>query len=685
MDSGHILTVTANETTNGTIGGTSNARDPSPGTPAVLLAALAQLTEGVIVADADGAITFVNEAAARLHGVVALHVGPAAYTDTYHLLTVDGEPYPSTELPLARAVIRGETVVDARWRIRHPDGREVPVVGSAHPVLGPDGARMGAVLTVRDDSAHHAAVSARRERDALSERLRAAFDQSPTSTVVYDAAGRLLAVNPAFERLWGATMADVPPGYSVLDDPQLVAAGVQPMLRRAFAGETVTLPPLRYAMPESVAGGRVRWTQAHLYPVHDASGALHEVVLTHEDVTDRQQADEVRASATARAEQLQALSAALSRASSLDEVAQAVVVQSTAVLAAVGTVIALVSPDGASVEILGAGAMPDTVRDEWRRFALDAPVPLAEVARTGTAMFLESRAQWAERYPALVPLLQATGQHANAVLPLVVDDRVLGVLGAAFDTPRTFGADERALAQAVALQCAQALERARLLESERMARAAAESAEARLRAIFEQAPVAVAVMEGPRARLHDRQPALRGEPRRRTPAARPRRARGVPGGRRAGLPRHDGGRVRDRRAVLRVRAAGRRGAAPRRAARGALVQRRLPAAARRDGARVRDRERELRRHRAGAVRAARWRSRVRRRRRRARRPRRRTGPRASSSRSCARAAHAAQRDRRLRGAAGDGHPRAGHRAAARGPRAASRRASGTCSASSTRC
>jgi len=50
------------------------------------------------------------------------------------------------------------------------------------------------------------------------------------------------------------------------------------------------------------------------------------------------------------------------------------------------------------------------------------------------------------------------------------------VLGAAFDAPRRFDADDRALALAVAHQCAQALERARLFEAERAARADAEAA-----------------------------------------------------------------------------------------------------------------------------------------------------------------------------------------------------------------
>ncbi|HZH05626.1 MAG TPA: PAS domain S-box protein, partial [Lautropia sp.] len=88
-------------------------------------AILGQLAEGVIVTDSEGHITFVNEAAERLHGVKLLGVAPQDYAERYHLLTEAGEPFPPDELPLARAVLKGENVVDARWRICRPDGSEV--------------------------------------------------------------------------------------------------------------------------------------------------------------------------------------------------------------------------------------------------------------------------------------------------------------------------------------------------------------------------------------------------------------------------------------------------------------------------------------------------------------------------------------------------------------------------------
>nr|MBA3729252.1 PAS domain S-box protein [Sphingomonas sp.] len=133
---------------------------------------LQQLSEGVIIAGPDGKLIFVNHAAERLHGVKALDVGPDDYSETYHLFTMEGEPYPFEDLPLARAVARGETIEDARWRIRRADGTEIVAIGTARPLVE-DGRQIGAILNVRDDSARFDAEQRLRESE---ERLRLVID-----------------------------------------------------------------------------------------------------------------------------------------------------------------------------------------------------------------------------------------------------------------------------------------------------------------------------------------------------------------------------------------------------------------------------------------------------------------------------------------------------------------------------
>jgi PAS domain S-box-containing protein len=209
----------------------------------------------VIVTDPAGAITFVNEAASRIHGVADLQVPPDEYASTYNLFTEEGLPYPSAELPLARAVLRDEVVTDARWIIRRPDGTRVVAVGSARPVHGPDGDKLGAVLTLRDDTARVTAEAALRElnenletrvAETLAERnlLATIFETTDAFIQVLDFDFRFLAINKAcadeFERIYG-----VRPKVGITY-PELLAerpeelAAVQRFWGRALAGEEFT-------------------------------------------------------------------------------------------------------------------------------------------------------------------------------------------------------------------------------------------------------------------------------------------------------------------------------------------------------------------------------------------------------------------------------------------------------------
>ena len=159
-------------------------------TTATSAAILAQLAEGVIVTDAVGRITLVNKAAAEIHGVARLDVEPDAYSDTYRLYTEDGRPHPPLDLPLARAV-DGQVVRGARWRVRRPDGTEVLAIGNAQPLLDQEGAQIGAVLTVRDDTARDAAEMALRDLNAsLAQRVAERTHEAETARELAEGANQ---------------------------------------------------------------------------------------------------------------------------------------------------------------------------------------------------------------------------------------------------------------------------------------------------------------------------------------------------------------------------------------------------------------------------------------------------------------------------------------------------------------
>ena len=97
-------------------------------------------------------------------------------------------------------MLQGETVSDARWRIRRPDGQEVIAVGSARPVLEPSGERAGAVLTLGDATARVMAEAALRESEA---RFRGVAEAMPGFVWTADAQGNLDYTSPRWHAYSG--------------------------------------------------------------------------------------------------------------------------------------------------------------------------------------------------------------------------------------------------------------------------------------------------------------------------------------------------------------------------------------------------------------------------------------------------------------------------------------------------
>ena len=143
--------------------------------------------------------------------------------------------------------------------------------------------------------------------------------QAPLAVALYDAAGRLAFGNPAYERHFGIRLSDVPTDYSLFADPQLAAAGLLPLVRRAYGGDVVVLPPVRYDAARATDGaGRTVWTQAHCYPVRGAAGNVTHVAIVQVDVTAWASAEtalhEATAALEARNAQLQERTAELEHA-----------------------------------------------------------------------------------------------------------------------------------------------------------------------------------------------------------------------------------------------------------------------------------------------------------------------------------------------------------------------------------
>ncbi|MGN6561571.1 MAG: GAF domain-containing protein, partial [Thermomicrobiales bacterium] len=208
-----------------------------------------------------------------------------------------------------------------------------------------------------------------------------------------------------------------------------------------------------------------------------------------------QAARQAAEAAISRVARLQNVTAALAQALTPAEVAQTIATQGIAALGAQAGVIMQLTPDGTELDLLHSSGFPAELIEPWRRFSLLAPAPIAEAARTGRSVLLQTPQDHADRYPQAPAIVGPAIGGALAAAPLMLDGRTVGVMGLSFAAPRAFSNDDREFLLALSRQCAQALERARLFAAERQARAAAEAAQGRLAFLAEASAILAVSLE----------------------------------------------------------------------------------------------------------------------------------------------------------------------------------------------
>ncbi|WP_337063303.1 SpoIIE family protein phosphatase [Kineococcus sp. G2] len=135
-------------------------------------------------------------------------------------------------------------------------------------------------------------------------------------------------------------------------------------------------------------------------------------------------------------------------------------------------------PAGGGTGPLPAGPVP--------RLPLSASAPSAQAARTRAPVLLRSPGELAARFDdPLNERLVAAGERSWAVLPLLTDAGLIGVLRVGLLREGSLDEVQQLLAATLAGQCASAVERARLFDAVRAAARDARSAEHRYRTLAE--------------------------------------------------------------------------------------------------------------------------------------------------------------------------------------------------------
>ncbi|TVP56668.1 MAG: PAS domain S-box protein [Nodularia sp. (in: Bacteria)] len=193
----------------------------------------------------------------------------------------------------------------------------------------------------------------------------------------------------------------------------------------------------------------------------------------YQEAQQARQAAEKAADLTAR---LQTVTVALSESLTPLQVAEVIVEQSMAVLAASSAMVVLVSKDRKELEIVKAVGFNADLIESWRKFSLHSATPLAEAIRTEEPVWLETSAERIARYPHLAKVYDQYDFKSWISLPLVTEGKSVGGMSLNFREFKQLTQDDREFILALCRQCAQAIARSQLYEAERQARAEAEQA-----------------------------------------------------------------------------------------------------------------------------------------------------------------------------------------------------------------
>ena len=250
---------------------------------------LNSIGDAVVATDTVGRITGMNPVAEKLTGWNFEDADGKPLYDIFNI--ANPKTREKAENPVKRLLQTGKIggLINHNLLISK-DGTESQIAESCAPIKDNEGNINGVVLVFRDVTEQ----CLMRERIAASEeRLRSLIEQSPLSIQIMDIDGMTVQVNRAWEKLWGVTWEEFSKfEYNMLKDEQLNELAILSYIKKGFAGKPTSIPPIEYDAVDTLGTGYKRWVSGRIYPLRDETGNISNVILMHEDITQRKQAEE---------------------------------------------------------------------------------------------------------------------------------------------------------------------------------------------------------------------------------------------------------------------------------------------------------------------------------------------------------------------------------------------------------
>jgi PAS domain S-box-containing protein len=173
---------------------TANAKTPAKilgDVNALFREAIEAVPAAVYMTDADGCLTFYNEAAATLWGCRP-ELGESKFCGSWKLYWPDGTPLPHDECPMALALRQRRPIRGMEAVAERPDGTRIPFIPYPTPLFDQSGRLTGAVNMLVDISERKRVEAALAERQA---QLAVFVEHAPAAIAMFDREMRYLAVS----------------------------------------------------------------------------------------------------------------------------------------------------------------------------------------------------------------------------------------------------------------------------------------------------------------------------------------------------------------------------------------------------------------------------------------------------------------------------------------------------------
>ncbi|WP_071923661.1 PAS domain S-box protein [Chelatococcus daeguensis] len=363
---------------------------------------LSLLPAAIYMTDAQGRITFYNEAAVNLWGCRP-ELGKSEFCGSWKLFWPDGTPLPHDECPMAMALkekrpIRGLDAVAER-----PDGTRVPFLPYPTPLFDASGHLVGAVNVLVD-------MTERLHAEEAARRLALIVESSDDAIISTDLDGIVTSWNGGAERLYGYTAAEAigrPVMILIPDDRPDEEPSILERIRR---GERVD----HYETVRRCKDGRLVDVSLTVSPIHDGAGRIIGASKIARNITDRRQAEEQQAlllrEMNHRIKNLFALAIGIvslsGRAAGAETVTDAIRERLAALARAHELTLHAAAGDGMRSTTLRA--LIEAILEPYReasapgRLALDGTdLPIGGPALTGIALLMHEFATNAAKYGAL--------------------------------------------------------------------------------------------------------------------------------------------------------------------------------------------------------------------------------------------------------------------------------------------